>query len=211
MMISKPIRILNTRQNIAYFAKMLRISASLVSYQSAPKSYHKRWQTFKMTEKKPIYTTFSWIRFSKYLIFEIIIIFIALWIFLDFGFDDEININAIAFGVFLLIILTKNDSKEFAVYDNILRIKSYYLVGLISHKTDFKLSDIKDIEYSGKFSQTTDLTEDLLSFLPILGSWNTLTIKTVDNKTHEYKVRIYKEKLEIVIETIKKNVCQHRV
>jgi hypothetical protein len=79
------------------------------------------------------------------------------------------------------------------------------LCGLFSRKTDFELSNIKDITYSGKFSQNSDLTQDVLRlFLPVFDSKNELTIKTIDNKTYEYKVLIYSEKLEIVINTIKK-------
>ena len=160
-----------------------------------------------MTQEKPIYTTFSLIRFSKDLIFGIIIIYILLSIFLDFNFENEININAIAGGIFLLIILIVINSKELVVYENKLRIKSNHLLGLISRKTDFELSNIKDITYSGKFTQTNDLIQDFLRLvLPVFDFKNTLTIKTVDNKTHEYEVRIYREKLEIVINTIKKRL-----
>ena len=92
-----------------------------------------------------------------------------------------------------------------AVYENKLQIKSNHLFGLISRKTDIELSNIKDITYSGKFSQTNDVTQDFLRLiLPVFDFKNTLTIKTFDHKTYEYKVYIYKEKLEKVIKTIKK-------
>ncbi|MDO7174247.1 hypothetical protein [Mariniflexile sp. AS56] len=156
-----------------------------------------------MTEKKPIYTTFSWIRFAKDLVFGLIIIYIITSVF--FGSENEININALAIGIFLIIFIIIIDSKELEVYENKLRIKSNHLFGLISRKTDIELSNIKDITYSGKFSQSNDLTQDFLRLiLPVFDFKNTLTIKTFDNKTYEYEVYVYKEKLEKIISIIKK-------
>ena len=156
-----------------------------------------------MTEKKPIYTTFSWIRFAKDLVFGLIIIYFITSVF--FGSENEININALAIGIFLIIFIIIIDSKELEVYENKLRIKSNHLFGLISRKTDIELSNIKDITYSGKFSQSNDLTQDFLRIiLPVFDFKNTLTIKTFDNKTYEYEVYIYKEKLEKIISIIKK-------
>tara|TARA_R110002050_G_scaffold57366_1_gene128728 strand:- start:1792 stop:2280 length:489 start_codon:yes stop_codon:yes gene_type:complete len=156
-----------------------------------------------MTEKKPIYTTFSWIRFVKDLIFALIIFYFIVTIF--FGLENEININALAIGIFLLLFIIIIDSKELEVYDNKLRIKSNHLFGLISRKTDIELSNIKDITSSGKFSQSTDLTQDFLRLIvPVFDFKNTLTIKTFDNKTYEFYVYIYKEKLDKIISIIKK-------
>ena len=156
-----------------------------------------------MTEKKPIYTTFSWIRFAKDLVFGLIIIYFITSVF--FGSENEININALAIGIFLIIFIIIIDSKELEVYENKLRIKSNHLFGLISRKTDIELSNIKDITYSGKFSQSNDLTQDFLRLiLPVFDFKNTLTIKTFDNKTYEYEVYVYKEKLEKIISIIKK-------
>lgn len=156
-----------------------------------------------MTKKEPIYTTFSLISFLKNFICGIIIIYILLIVFLDFDFDEEINTNAVVAGIFLLILLFIIDSKKLIVYEDKLTIQSNYLFGLMSRKTDFELSNIKDITYSGKFSKTTDLTQDFLSFiLPIFDFKNALTIKTLNDKTHKYELNIYKEKLEIVINII---------
>ena len=116
-----------------------------------------------MTEKKPIYTTFSWIRFAKDLVFGLIIIYFITSVF--FGSENEININALAIGIFLIIFIIIIDSKELEVYENKLRIKSNHLFGLISRKTDIELSNIKDITYSGKFSQSNDLTQDFLRLI----------------------------------------------
>ncbi|MFD0835104.1 hypothetical protein ACFQ0I_04970 [Mariniflexile aquimaris] len=156
-----------------------------------------------MTEKKPIYTTFSWIRFAKDLIFVSIILYFIISIFIRL--ENEININALAVGIFLLLLIIIIDSKELELYDNKLRIKSNHLFGLISRKTDIELTNIKDITSSGKFSQTTDLTQDFLRLIvPVFDFKNTLTIKTFDHKTYEYDIYIYKEKLDKIISTIKK-------
>ncbi|TNJ40590.1 hypothetical protein KFZ70_04085 [Tamlana fucoidanivorans] len=156
-----------------------------------------------MTEKRPIYSTFSWIRFVKDIIFVLIILYFVINIFI--GLNKEISINAIAIGIFLLAFIIMIDSKELEVYNNILRIKSNHLFGLFSRKTDIKLSNIKDITCAGKHSQKTDLTQDILRLVaPVYDFKNTLTIKTFDNKTFVYDVYIYKEKLDKVISIIKK-------
>jgi hypothetical protein len=76
-----------------------------------------------MTQIKPIYTTFSWLRFSKNLIFGIAIIYIIASIFLGLNFNDEININAVIVVIFLMVLLIIKNSKELVVYESKLQIK----------------------------------------------------------------------------------------
>ncbi|WP_424494193.1 hypothetical protein [Salinimicrobium sp. GXAS 041] len=158
-----------------------------------------------MTRKKPLYSTFSTVRYVKDSIFVLCLIYFMQGVL--FGLDNEWNINQLALGIFLLIFLLIIDSKELIVYEDKLQVKRKHLFGLLSRKTDFELSRIKDISYSGQFSRTNDVIQDFLRLLlPVMDLKNTLTIVTQENETYEYEVHIYKHKLETLIKVIHERI-----
>ncbi len=158
-----------------------------------------------MTRKNPLYSTFSTLRYVKDSIFVLFLIYFMQGVLFDS--DSEMNINQLALGIFLLIFLLIINSKEVVVYEDKLQVKRKHLFGLLSRKTDFELSSIKDISYSGQFSRTNDTAQDFLRLLlPVRDLRNTLTIVTQDNETYEYAVRIYKHKLQTLIKVIHEHI-----
>lgn len=146
------------------------------------------------------YTTFSLIRYIKDFVFNAILIYILVELY--FYLNTNPNLTVLILGLLIIAILLLNSSIEINVYNKILQVKRKYFFGVFSHKVKFQLSDINKVTFEGNFSKKSDFLEDILSFVsPIFDSKNTLKIHTKD-EVIEYKVYIYKEKLEKVAEII---------
>lgn len=152
-----------------------------------------------MSAIKPIYVTFSRIRYIKDYFACGGIVYIIVMLLLQM--NQETHSNATFFILFLILLLFAIDTKEFAVYEDKLQIRYKYIFGLISIKKNILFSNIESISKEGNFSPSNDLLEDILSlFFPVFDLKNTLTIQTKQNNTLNYKVHIYKKNLEKIIE-----------
>ncbi|GAA4294685.1 hypothetical protein [Aestuariibaculum suncheonense] len=149
-----------------------------------------------------MFSTFSSIRYLKTIIIQSLLIILLLVTITSL--KNNFNWNLLAVSIFILFIFLITYYEEIVINEHTLQLNRKYVFGLISFKTKFKLSEIKEIEVEGKFTKKSDLTEDLLDlFLPVHDFQNSLYIKTIQNTEHKFNLHIYKEYLDQVIKLVK--------
>ena len=150
-----------------------------------------------MTDK-PKFTSYSRIRFVKNIVIKALIVFFL--IIITNRLIIDFNWNIFSVGLFLVFVFIISDPKELKIYSDKIRIQKNFLFGLFQSNTDFNIQNIKDIKVNGYFTKQSDLAEDVLGFvLPIYDGHNKIEIVTNDNKTHTFRLKVYKE---ILIEAI---------
>ncbi|WMI66427.1 hypothetical protein RBH94_04520 [Aestuariibaculum sp. YM273] len=111
--------------------------------------------------------------------------------------------NLFAVSIFILFMFFITYFQEFTVDEKALHLNNKYCFGLICLKKTFNFSEILEIKSEGKFTQKSDLTEDLLSlFLPVYDFENNLFIKTNQNTEHKFNLYIYRNQLDEVVKLV---------
>ena len=136
----------------------------------------------------------------KTIVFRVFVFFVLLVLYREL--NSSFNWNWFAVALILSVLFIVIDPKEVKVYKRKLRVQRNFLFGLFNYSAYFDLANIEKLKVTGKFTEKSDITQDVLSiFLPVPDRVNTLQIKTKDGLFHLYNLKIYKEQLEEAVET----------